>query len=263
MIIVVGQPKKADHLTTDQLLAQWGSRMWTFPEVLLSPGKDIAVYTRGGDLHQPLRISKNQFAGHVWADAMDARQLIDHYLGNLELSRLELAITALKCLYKRQKGRHLEGDHAYALMGLLRLRPTIDRTDSQFQAFARYVTYCFSPGKGFRLWIEELTDICSSISLANDSDRLLERYLCTMPMNIDQPWHNMEDEYHSSLWNIEPYFQVAALCEDDTVIIDGARGASIRWKSFLPVAYRTAASVSHDISIRPLAASIRIRHGGL
>ncbi|KAI1424996.1 hypothetical protein F5Y12DRAFT_784935 [Xylaria sp. FL1777] len=225
MIIVVGQSKaaKADHLTTDQLLAQWGSRMWTFPEVLLSPGEDIAVYKRGGNLQKPLRISKNQFAGHVWAmsDATDSRQLIDHYLGNLELSRLELAVIALKCLYGRDTAQYLPGDHAYALMGLLRLRPEVDQTDSQFQAFAR-------------------------ISLANDSDRLLERYLCTMPVNINQSWHDMRDAYHSSLWDIEPYCQVAALCEDETVILDGAKGASIRWKSFLPVAFSTGPSLMHN-----------------
>ena len=41
-------------------------------------------------------------------------------------------------------------------MGLLRLRPKIDRTDSPFQAFAR-------------------------LSLANDSDMLLERLMCILP----------------------------------------------------------------------------------
>ncbi|KAJ2978620.1 hypothetical protein NUW58_g7438 [Xylaria curta] len=211
-------------------------------EVLLSPGKDIAVYTRGGNLSQPLRISKSQFAGHVWSmtDAMDSRQLIDHYLGNLELSRLELATIALRCLYKRNTRQYLEGDHTYALMGLLRLRPEVDKTDTEFQAFAR-------------------------ISLANDSDRLLERYLCTMPANIDQPWHDMEDAYHSSLWDIEPYCQVAAICEDDTVIIDGARGASIRWKSFLPVAFRTAPSVisrnSLDLANRSNTVASALRRG--
>jgi hypothetical protein len=141
MIIAVGQPKssKSCRLTTDQLLAQWGSRVWTFPEVLLSPGQAITVLTRGGDLRNPLRISKNQFAGNVWSalDAEDSRQLVDHYLGNLELSRLELAVIALKCLYTRERAQYLPGDHSYALMGLLRLRPEIDRTDTQFQAFAR------------------------------------------------------------------------------------------------------------------------------
>ena len=68
MIIAVGQGKKSassQRLTTDELLAQWGSRMWTFPEVLLSPEREIAVYRRGGDLGSPLRVSKNQFAGRV------------------------------------------------------------------------------------------------------------------------------------------------------------------------------------------------------
>jgi hypothetical protein len=63
MIIAVGQTKgKAalETLSTDALLADWGTRMWTFSEVLLSPGNKIAVYTRGGNLTTPLLVSKNQ-----------------------------------------------------------------------------------------------------------------------------------------------------------------------------------------------------------
>lgn len=142
MIIAVGQSKEkaaVQRLSTDQLLAQWGTRMWTFPEVLLSPGQHIPIYTRGGNLRAPMVVSKNQFAGRVWikTDAEQSRQLVDHYLGNLDLSRLELAVTALKCLYDRNTTEHLPGDQAYALMGLLRLRPQIDKTDSPFQAFSR------------------------------------------------------------------------------------------------------------------------------
>ncbi len=149
MIIAVGQPKSsysAATMTTDALLAQWGSRMWTFPEVLLSPGRDIAVYTRGGNLRAPLRVPKNQFAARVWgaSDADESRQLVDHYLGNLGLSRLELAVTALKCLYNRGTTEYLPGDQAYALMGLLRLRPQVDQTDTPFQAFARQVKILIS-----------------------------------------------------------------------------------------------------------------------
>lgn len=63
--------------TVDELLAQWGSRIWTFPEVLLSPsGKDIKVYMRGSDLLRPLLVAKNQFAAKVWkGDAHVARQV--------------------------------------------------------------------------------------------------------------------------------------------------------------------------------------------
>lgn len=141
MIIAVGQPNTAlklgSKLSTGDLLKEWGRRMWTFPEVLLSPGKQIRVYTRGGDLRAPMIISKNQFAGRVWSDADDSRQLIDNYIGDLGLSRLEESVIALRCLYRRQATQYLDGDQAYALMGLLRLRPQIDRTDSSFQAFAR------------------------------------------------------------------------------------------------------------------------------
>lgn len=136
------------------MLQQWGNRIWTFPEVLLAPaGKDIQVFQRGSDLMKPLRISKNQFAARVWKeDAHVARQvslsspisrtqltcqLIDHYEGNLILSHLELMIVALECLHKRRTYQYLPGDHSYALMGLVRIRPRIDHTDTAFQAFAR------------------------------------------------------------------------------------------------------------------------------
>jgi len=121
------------------MLEQWGSRIWTFPEVLLGPaGKDVKVFTRGDDLSNPLAVPKNQFAAKVWkGDSHVARQLIDHYEGNLLLNPLELVTLALECLHKRHTTQWLPGDHSYALMGLLRIRPKIDPSDSAFQAFAR------------------------------------------------------------------------------------------------------------------------------
>ena len=145
MVIAVGQSKRkgsgAPPQSTDALLAEWGKRMWTFPEVLLSPGRTINVYRRGSGLTAPMVLAKNLFAGRVWEAfvADEARQLVEHYLGNLGLSRLELAVTALRCLFRRETAEHLAGDQAYALMGLLRMRPQIDRTDTPFQAFARCV----------------------------------------------------------------------------------------------------------------------------
>ncbi|KAF3934406.1 hypothetical protein ABW19_dt0202474 [Dactylella cylindrospora] len=225
MAIVVGQPRGfSTILTTDQLLKNWGERMWTFPEVLLSPGTEIPVYRRGGDLRQPLRLSKNQFAGRVWEDADDSRQLIDSYLGNLGLTRLELSVLALRCLYRRSTELYLPGDHSYALMGLQRLRPLVNKQDSPFQAFAR-------------------------ISNPNDSNMLLERYFCVLPLSLDQPWYDMSDAYQSNLWDITPYCQIAGICENDTVILDGAYGASIRWKSFYPIAYTTGFSFRRLMAI--------------
>lgn len=222
MVIAVGRGKTAmssSKVSTEGLLQEWGSRMWTFPEVLLSPGRSILVYTRDGDLHAPLNVAKNQFPAQVWPymDSHVARHLIDHYLGSISLSRLELAVLALRCLYSRHTTEYFPGDQAYALMGLLRMRPHIDSTDTAFQAFSR-------------------------LSLANDSDKLLERYICTLPNEMTQPWYNMDDTYKSSLWDITPHCEVAGIADNDTVIIDGAYGISVRWKTFYSVYWSTGPS---------------------
>jgi hypothetical protein len=67
------------------MLQQWGSRVWTFPEVLLAPaGESIRVYVRGNDLSQPLLVAKNQFAAQVWQDdAHIARQVGCNYFSSL------------------------------------------------------------------------------------------------------------------------------------------------------------------------------------
>ena len=79
LVIAIGQPPndRQEINTIDRMLQQWGNRIWTFPEVLLAPGrKDIIVYLRGGDPLRPLRIPKNQFAAKVWhKDANIARQV--------------------------------------------------------------------------------------------------------------------------------------------------------------------------------------------
>ncbi|KAK6198989.1 hypothetical protein LQW54_010187 [Pestalotiopsis sp. IQ-011] len=216
LVIAVGRPSIAkNEVTTNDLLQQWGDRIWTFPEVLLSPRRKISVYSRGASPSAPLVLGKNQFAGRVRSDAERERVLIDHYLGILSLNKLELAVPALQCIYDRKTTQYLPGDHAYALMGLLRMRPRIDRSDSSFQAFAR-------------------------ISLANDSERILERLLCTLPKH-GSDWRDISDLYESSWWDIEPYCQVAN-SDTDAIILDGAFAASIQWKSFYPVKYLTGFS---------------------
>jgi len=67
---------------------------------------------------------------------------------------------------------------------------------------------------------------------------------------MNQPWYDMQDAYNSALWDIEPYCQVAGICEDDTIILDGAREASIRWKSFFPVGCLTGFSWKRWAAVR-------------
>jgi hypothetical protein len=213
LVIIVGpSPSSSLPQTREELLKSWGTRMWTLPEALLSPSEmKIKVYTRGYD-GPAWEIAKKNFAAVVWNDPLVSRQLVDHYNKNLDLSRLELVTIALKCLSSRERGEYLDGDLSYALMGLLRQRPTIDSSDSDFQAFAR-------------------------LSMANDSDMLLERLICTLPKDHTASWLSMDDAWDSNLWDIYPHCQVAGIGPGDTVILDGAFGAAIRWKAFAPVAY--------------------------
>jgi hypothetical protein len=138
---------------------------------------------------------------------------MDHFEGSLILSQLELVVIALQCLNKRDTGDFkIDREMAYVLMGLLRRRPKVDLTDSEFQAFAR-------------------------LSLANDNNMLLERLICVMPKDQHQAWHDTTDCYGAKLYDIYPTCQIAGIGHDDSVVLDGAIGASIRWDRFERVAF--------------------------
>lgn len=241
VVVLVGQScmnRLPNNITTKKLLEEWGTRMWTWPEVLLGPVREkIDVYTRGAeDWEMPLRYHKLDFAQRAWGDTDVARQLIDHYENTLSVSRLELVVLALECLLSRVTAttKFADGDLSYALMGLLRQRPHTERTDSAFQAFAR-------------------------LSLANDSDRLLERMICLLPVDVgdvstrltrhdpeagkhdmkDYYWAKLNDHWDAKLWDVEPLCQVAGIAANDTVILDGAYGATIHWDSFQRIAITT------------------------
>ena len=201
-----------DERQSYDLLRAWGKRVWTLPELLLSPEQDdIEVYTNRR-LDSTVQIHRRNFA-RFWDDSDLVGQLIDHYEGSVILSPLELVTVALRCLQSRDTVEHLPGDLSYALMGLLRQRPHVRRSDSAFQAFAR-------------------------LSLANDSNLLLERLVCLLPRSPHDPWHSLYDHWNASLWDIYPKVQVCGIGENESVIIDGARAANIRWKSFSRVLLR-------------------------
>ncbi|KAJ9225466.1 hypothetical protein DTO169C6_2199 [Paecilomyces variotii] len=210
MVVIIGPPRGSNP-SPREMLRQLGSRMWTFPEVLLSPSSRlISIYMRDCDPGSYRTLSKRDFAIEAWGDAGISNQLIDHYEGSIILSPLELVSVALQCFPNRHTADHYQGDLSYALMGLLRRRPQVTKEDSAFEAFCR-------------------------LSLANDSDQLIERLICILPRNIKTPWHEIDDFWDSNLWDIEPHCQVVGLGGGDTVILSGAFGAPIRWKSFVPV----------------------------
>lgn len=202
-----------DPAYMDGWLQEWGTRLWTLPEVLLcSPERRVKLYAVGGP-NPPEEIAKRNIASRsVWPDAKMVRQLVDHYESSIHLTPLELVSIGLECFSWRQTDQFNNGDMSYALMGLLRRRPAVRKSDTSFEAFAR-------------------------LSLANDSDKLLERLICMQPTRRNGPWHKIRDFWGARLWDIEPHCQIAGIVDDQTVTLDGAFGATIRWDAMKQVAF--------------------------
>ena len=218
VIAVASQPAKARQGP----LEEWGGRIWTLPEMLLSPGADqIPIYSMPAEEDkerkereiEPKQYFNRREFPRIWEDAPVVGQLVDHLEGSVVMTPLELTTTVFKSLQQRDTKEFLEGDRSYALMGFLRQRPDVCSTDSEFQAFAR-------------------------LSLANDSNLLLERLICLLPRQHTDPWYSMDDAWNASLWDIYPNTQICGIGQNNTIIMDGARAANIRWKSFPRVMLR-------------------------
>ena len=253
MVIVAGSPYRFPTSTrnegrqpaesTRELLESWGERLWTLPELLFCPNSDgIPVHTLSD---QPPKILSKHTIASMLKDGKNVRELIEHYSGTIQLSPLELTVTATQCLFSRPHNQFSPGDASYALMGLMRRRPRVNKNDSAFKAFAR-------------------------LSFLNDNDRLLERLICLQPdLNERQPWSSLYDAYQASLWDIEPCTQVAgivnaqpardpskaprsdkvaALDETQVIVLDGAFGAAIKWERLEPVAFMKRATLLQVIA---------------
>ncbi|GAD96253.1 hypothetical protein AN5395.2 [Paecilomyces variotii No. 5] len=116
LVVIIGSPRGSSS-NEREMIRQLGSRMWTFPEALLSrSSRPISVYMRDCDPESCRTLSKRDFAIEAWGDAVVSSQLIDHYEASIILSPLELVSVALQCFPARETGKHYDGDLSYALM---------------------------------------------------------------------------------------------------------------------------------------------------
>ncbi|OJD31333.1 3-hydroxyisobutyrate dehydrogenase protein [Diplodia corticola] len=229
MIIAVGPPvwdrlenKEEPYSPQNETrwLRQWGSRLWTLPELLLCPGEfRVKLYSNAlGGPSQPKSMAKRNFAERAWDDAQAVVQLLDHFEGSAILGSLQFISIALDCFSRRKTDQFVKADIVYALMGLLNKRLQANKEDTGFQAFAR-------------------------LSLANDSDQLLERVLCMLPPSPQAPWYIIRDAYGANLWDLKPNCEITEVIHDhenDQVLsLYGAYGATIRWDALDPVHFLT------------------------
>src|SRR2546423_4587590 len=94
-------------------LANWGNRMWTLSEALLSRNDLIKFCAVDGRWMEKDRMS---LANDVWGNDQTGRLLAEHFSKNLTLSRLELVSLAIQALSARKTQKlYSEADLAYAL----------------------------------------------------------------------------------------------------------------------------------------------------
>lgn len=204
-----------------QLLQQWATRLWTLPEMLLAPtAHNLEVYRAtdrgggGGGIRLWDTIPKRNMADIAYpADGERVRELVDHFEASVQLTQIELLTLGLECLRGRDKNQYSKADMMYALMTLARRRPVPYKGQSLFEAFAQ-------------------------LSLLNDSNMLLERLMCLLPPGRygEVEWYRFLDSWGVRLWDVFPTCQVSDIAggdADQTVLIDGAYGASIEWSKYL------------------------------
>ncbi|WYZ46845.1 hypothetical protein EsH8_IX_001070 [Colletotrichum jinshuiense] len=186
-------------------LRQWGSRLWTLPELLLCPSEyRIKLYVLGDPL-EPKAIAKRNFAERAWDDAEAVKELVNHFEGSAILTDLRLIEAALACFSRRQTDQFSQGDIAYATMGLFpnRHRPRVDKEDTGFQAFAK-------------------------LSLVNDSGAFLSRLICLAPRQ-GAPWHQIEDRWGVELSDVYPSCKVSGVAGAESIVLDEVYAATIHW----------------------------------
>lgn len=214
-----GKPTKS---VSDSILGDrrewelWGDRVWTFPEALVSK----KLYYKVGD-GAVNSVGLRQLTNIAFPrEAEEASAIIEHYSGNVTLSRLNFLSLLKDAIWRRSHTPDIvlaqPAEGVYALMGFFEHRIMPDYLETELQALAR-------------------------LSMANDDDRFAERMIAMLPKHILDTacWYADDDEYNAKLWDIEPDVQVAGITESGSLVLNGCRTAIIRWKDFPKVVHRT------------------------
>lgn len=189
-------------------LQQWGSRLWTLPELLLCPNEHRIQLYISSDTSEPIRMAKRNFAERAWEDAIVVQELVHHFEGSARLTTTQLMEAAFECFSRRQTDQFSQGDITYAIMGLFsrRHRPTVDKGDSGLQAFAK-------------------------LAFKNDCGAFLSRVICFDPPPSG-PWYSSVDLRGRQLIEVHP--QVTDVLGPDVLLLDNVYGAMIDWDNLDP-----------------------------
>jgi hypothetical protein len=222
----------------------WGQRLWTMPEALLS--SRLCYKFRDRDVVTPLSLFELANLAYTRYDTEQA--IINAYSGKDPLERLERLTLLKSAIWRRASSAHAPGvapppppkldmtgkgpdtderymaERVYALMGFFEHRIQPNHSEDELRALVR-------------------------LSMANDNDRIAERMVSMLPTTITKKacWYSDDDIYRVNLWDIVPGIQVAGVTENGALVVDGCRAAAIRWKDFPEVAFMNAGSLRRNI----------------
>ncbi|KAN0080196.1 hypothetical protein V8E55_009762 [Tylopilus felleus] len=223
-------PHSEEVAEKDAWLA-YGQRLWTFPEALLS--RKLRFKFRDGEVTP---ITLHQLANRAYAGFAEESAIVNAYGLKDPLERLERLLLLKAALWRRtsstlerlaQPGakQHFEAERVYALMGFFEHRIHPHFQETELQALVR-------------------------LSMANDNDRLVERMVSLLPSQLPDHarWYADNDQWGSSMWDIEPEIQVVGMTEKEALVIGGCRTAAIRWKNFPTVAFAMQRSFKRQLA---------------
>ena len=232
-LVMIRSPQQ-DEPDTQDAWWSWGSRIWTFPEILLSK----RLYHKVGDA-EPVEINLRQLANVAFPDREADEILVNAYDMKESITRLELLMKLKEAIWRRTSSQN-PGP------GVTPQRPNANPGVVPYQAERVYALMGFFPHRILPDIIETEAQALARLSMANDTDRIAERMVSLLPplqrILPQACWYCDEDIYGAKMWDIEPVVQAAGVTRTGALVLDGCRAAAIRWKGFPRVAFYTKPS---------------------
>lgn len=182
----------------------WARRLWTLPEGLLAKGK-LRIWTATENGLTKNELDRVEMTYEFWHPfAHDERHyptriLAEYYEGQIELTRLEMIVTAIAALSRQDSSKFTDADIAYALMGLLGKRMAIERSDTLHQAMTKL------------------------LSLTGENEYVMERMLSSYPFPA-KDFNSLlkcvlnKDQFGTCLWDIRSSCEIVGLDDIDGVV---------------------------------------------
>ncbi|THX72511.1 hypothetical protein D6D04_09051 [Aureobasidium pullulans] len=183
---------------------EWARRLWTLPEGMLAKDR-LRIWTTMETGFTRTDLDRIEMTYEFWRPFENderhypARILAQYFENHIELSHLEMVITAIAALSRQDSSNFTQADIAYALMGLLRRKIIVNAEDTLFQAMAKL------------------------LSLTGQNEYVLERMLSSYsyPAKDDKTAFRgllSKDQFGTHLWDVRPLGEIVGVDDLDGVI---------------------------------------------